>query len=244
MIKKGFTLIELLVVIAIIAILAGILFPVFAQAREKARQTSCLSNLKQLSTAIVMYVDDNHETYPFCRKANVGVWQTSLFSYVRNVDIFFCPSSWTTPDKSQSDFNVLYNFATGANYGGNAGLLGDCDDILTYPIKKAARVKSPSNVMAVMDAGWYCVFPHAWLLTGYNPTYVPGMGLAGFTGPSNLGAEAKVDYNNGRHNEGINVAYADGHASFMKSTEFVAQVFNDDKSDIRTSKNPLIPSSW
>ena len=63
-IKKGFTLIELLVVIAIIAILAAILFPVFAQAREKARQTSCLSNCKQLGTALQLYVDDYEETFP------------------------------------------------------------------------------------------------------------------------------------------------------------------------------------
>ncbi|MBQ0105519.1 MAG: DUF1559 domain-containing protein [Armatimonadetes bacterium] len=62
--KKGFTLIELLVVIAIIAILAAILFPVFAQAREKARQTSCLSNLKQMGTALQLYMDDYVETYP------------------------------------------------------------------------------------------------------------------------------------------------------------------------------------
>ena len=62
--KHGFTLIELLVVIAIIAILAAILFPVFAQAREKARQTSCLSNLKQIGTAMQLYVDDNHERFP------------------------------------------------------------------------------------------------------------------------------------------------------------------------------------
>jgi prepilin-type N-terminal cleavage/methylation domain-containing protein len=61
---RGFTLIELLVVIAIIAILAAILFPVFAKAREKARQTSCLSNLKQLSLAILQYTNDNNETYP------------------------------------------------------------------------------------------------------------------------------------------------------------------------------------
>ena len=62
--KKAFTLIELLVVIAIIAILAAILFPVFAQAREKARQTSCLSNLKQIGLGLMMYTQDYDETYP------------------------------------------------------------------------------------------------------------------------------------------------------------------------------------
>ncbi len=62
--RRGFTLIELLVVIAIIAILAAILFPVFAQAREKARQTTCTSNLKQIGTAFMMYVQDYDETYP------------------------------------------------------------------------------------------------------------------------------------------------------------------------------------
>ena len=66
---KAFTLIELLVVIAIIAILAAILFPVFAQAREKARQTSCLSNLKQIGTGIMMYTQDNEETYPLNNQA-------------------------------------------------------------------------------------------------------------------------------------------------------------------------------
>ena len=62
--REGFTLIELLVVIAIIAILAAILFPVFAQAREKARQTSCTSNLKQQGTAMMMYAQDYDESYP------------------------------------------------------------------------------------------------------------------------------------------------------------------------------------
>src|SRR4028119_34289 len=62
--RSAFTLIELLVVIAIIAILAAILFPVFAQAREKARQASCVSNLRQIGTALLMYVQDYDETYP------------------------------------------------------------------------------------------------------------------------------------------------------------------------------------
>ena len=71
--KKGFTLIELLVVIAIIAILAAILFPVFAQAREKARQTSCLSNCKQIGTALQLYVDDYDETYPCAGNLNMSI---------------------------------------------------------------------------------------------------------------------------------------------------------------------------
>ena len=68
----GFTLIELLIVIAIIAILAAILFPVFAQAREKARQTSCVSNLRQLGMAMMMYVQDNDDTYPWVWYTNTG----------------------------------------------------------------------------------------------------------------------------------------------------------------------------
>ncbi|MEN6404264.1 MAG: prepilin-type N-terminal cleavage/methylation domain-containing protein, partial [Armatimonadia bacterium] len=68
--KRGFTLIELLVVIAIIAILAAILFPVFAKAREKARQTSCLNNCKQLGTAIVQYCQDYDERMPKCYTAD------------------------------------------------------------------------------------------------------------------------------------------------------------------------------
>src|SRR5215831_17495835 len=89
--KSGFTLIELLVVIAIIAILAAILFPVFAQAREKARQTSCLSNHKQYALATLMYVQDNDETFPpstflapgFC----VGTFYQVVDPYVKNQQI-------------------------------------------------------------------------------------------------------------------------------------------------------------
>src|SRR5687767_8865855 len=110
--KSGFTLIELLVVIAIIAILAAILFPVFAQAREKARQTSCVSNLKQLATGLMMYVQDHDEMFPRanqgatvadCNNAPGGCWfpsgnaslifwQQLAQAYAKNFGIMSCPS--------------------------------------------------------------------------------------------------------------------------------------------------------
>lgn len=104
--RKGFTLIELLVVIAIIAILAAILFPVFAQAREKARQTQCLSNSRNLGTAVIMYAQDYDEAIvPWLRAANYSgeprkdrLWSGLLQPYIKNggtfppVGVFHCPS--------------------------------------------------------------------------------------------------------------------------------------------------------
>lgn len=95
--RNGFTLIELLVVIAIIAILAAILFPVFAQAREKARQTTCVSNLKQIGTALMMYVQDYDERYPIFSFANClpgydAIWTNEILPYTKNTQIFVCPS--------------------------------------------------------------------------------------------------------------------------------------------------------
>ncbi len=88
--EHGFTLIELLVVIAIIAILAAILFPVFARAREKARQTSCLSNVRQLGLGIRMYIDDFDEYFP--SRYQGGAWYNVIRPYVKNDQIFICPS--------------------------------------------------------------------------------------------------------------------------------------------------------
>src|SRR5436305_7895257 len=99
--QRAFTLIELLVVIAIIAILAPILFPVFAQAREKARQSACLSNLNQIGTALMMYTQDYDEAFP-CNwygslwpttpNGKAYKWMDAVFPYVKNEQVFTCPS--------------------------------------------------------------------------------------------------------------------------------------------------------
>ena len=94
--KRGFTLIELLVVIAIIAILAAILFPVFARAREKARQSSCLSNTKQLGLAWMQYVQDYDEVVPYTYMGASGglvTWWRYLEPYVKNMQVYSCPSA-------------------------------------------------------------------------------------------------------------------------------------------------------
>jgi prepilin-type N-terminal cleavage/methylation domain-containing protein len=124
--NNGFTLIELLVVIAIIAILAAILFPVFSQAREKARAISCLSNTRQLGLAITMYADDHDEAYPCTCMTMMGMaptdpqdWMTTVMPYIKNVGVFRCPSDtsmlWSnssnmmmTPRVSSYGFNGYF----------------------------------------------------------------------------------------------------------------------------------------
>src|SRR5437868_2549127 len=111
--SSAFTLIELLVVIAIIAILAAILFPVFAQARAKARAISCLSNVKQVGTAFHMYVQDYDETTPSmwggygpCQPSGDGCsqeWWYGLYPYMKNVQLVYCPDR---TDGSAGDYNA------------------------------------------------------------------------------------------------------------------------------------------
>jgi prepilin-type N-terminal cleavage/methylation domain-containing protein/prepilin-type processing-associated H-X9-DG protein len=111
--RRGFTLIELLVVIAIIAILAAILFPVFAQAREKARQASCLSNLKQYSAATLMYIQDYDELFPrnsYLQGTCVGTFYLSVDPYVKNPQVPQCPSE----PQAMDIVTMFSGFAAGA----------------------------------------------------------------------------------------------------------------------------------
>jgi prepilin-type N-terminal cleavage/methylation domain-containing protein/prepilin-type processing-associated H-X9-DG protein len=123
--QTGFTLIELLVVIAIIAILAAILFPVFAQAREKARQSSCLNNEKQLGLAVLQYGQDYDENYPYGALEG-GVagqpwqnisWVNPLLPYVKSYGVFFCPDDDQTGSRTPAWMGQGISYAVNSNYG-------------------------------------------------------------------------------------------------------------------------------
>jgi prepilin-type N-terminal cleavage/methylation domain-containing protein/prepilin-type processing-associated H-X9-DG protein len=145
---SGFTLIELLVVIAIIAILAAILFPVFARAREKARQSACLSNVKQTTLAVVMYAQDYDEALPFA----IGGSMTQMWSlmellepYIKNRQVLLCPGDPT----GAIDFSV---FGLGrTSYGYNYVLFAQRLRPPLQPCVVLAEVPRPAATLTVWD---------------------------------------------------------------------------------------------
>jgi len=235
-ISNGFTLIELLVVIAIIAILAAILFPVFAQAREKARASTCLSNLKQIGTSIMMYTDDYDETYPmsFIDKTAEGgtftEWQDILYPYIKNYKIFFCPSSIR---KYKSDD---IHYSDNYNYTSNRVIMQYYYADNKVSAVSMTSVSSPASIYLIWD-GSYMSLDGASLKSccGAWGAYLPGSGS--FNGVAFQGGTlGSSDYTSGRHNLGVNIAFADGHAKYLKSSK----VWDD----ISAIPSPFYPSQW
>lgn len=228
--NAGFTLIELLVVIAIIAILAAILFPVFAKAREKARQTACTSNMKSLGTAIMMYSQDYDEMYPFAYldRTYAGEafshWFVNLQPYIKNEEVYLCPSAPST--------NVYIG-----NYSSNRGIMPYHHAGSLTAAMSTASITAPAEIYAIFDGSYFSLANTDLGLNGMWDAWLPGAG--GFNGQPFIGANTayKADYMGGRHNEGINMAFADGHVKFLKSSI----VWNN--KDLAV-KNPFLPKTW
>ncbi len=195
--RKGFTLIELLVVIAIIAILAAILFPVFARAREKARQTSCLSNLKQLGLGVMMYVQDYDEKYNFAYTINPTVmWPNLLMPYVKNTQLFGCPSD---PDPWNRGGGLYLSYIP------NYRMFPPGDTAVPTPVKMAALTKPSETIMLAENADGS---------TGnLQPDCQYAYGTNGPSASSGYNRWARVSLE--RHNGGSNYAFADGHAKWL-----------------------------
>ena len=214
-VRKGFTLIELLVVIAIIAILAAILFPVFAQAREKARSTSCLSNFKQLGTAFTMYLQDYDEMvlprYNACPETGPAatpdastLWTGTIQPYIKNKQIFVCPSS------TQSVYGDTWNTRSAVSSGYNQTISGWYYDIgdgcgqsilpslpsIQYPSKNVMFADSVPGALADGYRGY--LFGNTALNIPYTSSSAGSIGA--------------------RHTDGTNLTFFDGHAKWAKGT--------------------------
>ena len=204
--RNGFTLIELLVVIAIIAILAAILFPVFARAREKARQASCQSNLKQLALAVMMYAQDYDETMPLAYYMDWSTyWDTKvdwsgnvigdglLTPYTKNGQIAACPSvKGITADRPYSGYGYNTTFI-----GPNPAPLAAWGD--GPPPAAMAAIQYPAQTVLFCDSALWSTFTNEVYLNSL--LRAPGDPYYGGTGPN-------VHF---RHNGVANVAYVDGH---------------------------------
>jgi len=195
--RKGFTLIELLVVIAIIAILAAILFPVFARAREQARKSACLSNAKQIALAMTMYAQDYDDTLVL-RYINggKGSWKDSIEPYLKNADIYRCPSNPAAARKDSlgkypagyamwlPDPPIAVNMASGA----------------AYP-QPMAGIAYPASSLIVLEHSYI------WADTGpYLQYNEPAKDRNAVPGPS--------EWNSGHDKKACNIVYLDGHAKW------------------------------
>jgi len=232
---KGFTLIELLVVIAIIAILAAILFPVFAKVREKARQISCLSNEKQLGLAFMQYEQDNDELNP-CGMYGLELgfgWAYSIYPYVKSTGAFACPDdAYTTPPQAAWVQATGQGFVV-CSYAQNMELSQVPTTQFTAPSKTVQLVEVTGVGIALPGwqsptTAWYDMSGMTWNtspgtegLCMYGDTGTPaGVGFStGYMGgrgniSSTIGCPGTFTPA-GRHTNGSNVLLADGHARFL-----------------------------
>jgi prepilin-type N-terminal cleavage/methylation domain-containing protein/prepilin-type processing-associated H-X9-DG protein len=190
--RSGFTLIELLVVIAIIAILAAILFPVFSQAREKARQTACLSNARQISTAVQMYTDEyDGMIVPTQWNASPTIaWPTLVNTYVKNNDVWACPSGEEELRPQDIATGTPKNYVGVARLtaAAEAGTGGQFADGSQY----ALTMSSGFTGIRKLSYGRNLIVPGSWYTTGFNTSASPRNGFIGTSTTISL-SESEVE---------------------------------------------------
>lgn len=214
--RKGFTLIELLVVIAIISLLAAILFPVFARARENARRSSCLANIKQLALGVMMYSEDYDGRllyYAAAPSESSSSMLTGVLPYIKNSQIFRCPSSNLTGANPITSTNVPAN---GTHYGmpATAG---------TAPNTIIMGSGSVQLMGSIPEPALQCLFAETMRSGGslFGQTGADRFRANNLTNTSLLGiipgfGAAGLVSEQSRHFDGGNYAFVDGHAKWLK----------------------------
>lgn len=260
----GFTLIELLVVIAIIAILAAILFPVFAKAREKARQVACLSNIKQLGLGLMQYVQDNDQVYPAGTNgtATPAGWAGELYPYVKSTAIYHCPDDPTTSipgganntyypisyEANSAIMAINHNSAVGNQPATDSTLGNASRTVFLFEIQgNQADVTNSGGVMETVSSsttGLAGNIAHGTvngkagkclLATGYMNTD-PATPYSVGTSTGNLLAAT------GRHTDMSNFLFADGHAKSVRGTAIGAGWSNSIPGDCGNSARGWVPA--
>lgn len=226
--KTGFTLIELLVVIAIIALLAAILFPVFARARENARRSSCQSNLKQMALGVKQYVQDYDECFPlYSLNADIlqNGWMRQLQPYTKSEQIFQCPSETTAAVAlPSSGASPLTNGTNDYFYNENIGFKGIYNNsVFSYSgTVKESEIEYSANIILLGDhaSGNEANYANCMECTGgvESPSNPAPTGMAPYKWPvGGSSGNATVAI---RHLDGANYAFVDGHVKWYKRTQF------------------------
>ncbi|RYX82474.1 DUF1559 domain-containing protein [bacterium] len=213
--RFGFTLIELLVVIAIIAILAAILFPVFARARENARRASCMSNLKQVGLGIMQYTQDYDETMPMCwwqMSTSVQMsWKDAIQPYVKSVQLFACPSNtinnqptWNTATGQRASYSPNSTHAQSV-FGSSGGTAATGNP----PAYSIASFNFPATTVAVFES------------TFTNSDFNIANAYFNVTNRTSAGNQGSTYLFNGHLSTG-NYLFVDGHVKSMKPLSTVS----------------------
>jgi prepilin-type N-terminal cleavage/methylation domain-containing protein/prepilin-type processing-associated H-X9-DG protein len=219
--QRGFTLVELLVVIAVIAILAAFLFPVFAQVREKARQSSCLSNLRQLGTALLIYAQDYDETVVLNDNwdgksdrnwegipASTSDWPDLLQPYMKNEGVLVCPSASKATGLYKTEQGQRSAYVLNNVYG-NIPALGEIFEKYGHRPAPLGAIEDPSGTVFCGDGGAPSGIPFQVVLDSLS------LDLA--SDPPRITSSQGGFY--GRHNRGCNVAFLDAHARWLTIQE-------------------------